>query len=231
MTVIRLPAGEMWIHSPVALTEELAQQIARIGPVGHLVAPNTLHYWWVGEWKTPLPEALVWAVSRLDPGASGRMPPSYALQDEPPAAWGGAIDQVIVEGSRLMEADFFHRPSRTLLITDMIENFEKERVRSRFYRWLFRIGGVIDPDGMTPSDLRPTFAKQRDQLPRRGEADDRVAAEAADHWPTAAGIPAMQWRNCSGRFAGYSDACFGAFFHANRYPLRRKQLTAANQKG
>ncbi|WP_424630170.1 DUF4336 domain-containing protein [Bradyrhizobium sp. SYSU BS000235] len=164
MTVVRLPAGEVWIHSPVALTDELVSQITRIGPVRHLVAPNTLHYWWVGEWKQRFPDAQVWAVSRLDPGAKDRVPPHTVLNDEPPPAWNGVLDQVIVEGSRLMEADFFHRPSRTLLLTDMIENFEKERVASRFYRWLFRVGGVIDPDGMTPSDLKPTFAKRRDEL-------------------------------------------------------------------
>lgn len=164
MTVVRLPSGQMWIHSPVALSDELASQIKRIGPVSHLVAPNTIHYWWVGEWKRRFPDAQVWAVSRLDPGAKKRMPPHAVLNNEPPREWNGAIDQVIVEGSRIMEADFFHRPSRTLLLTDIIENFEKERVHSRFYRWLFRLGGALDPDGMMPSDLRTSFAKQRDQL-------------------------------------------------------------------
>ncbi|MEH2513106.1 hypothetical protein V1291_004460 [Nitrobacteraceae bacterium AZCC 1564] len=164
MTVVRLPAGAMWIHSPVPLTDELARAITRIGPVSHLVAPNTIHYWWVGEWKRRFPDAQVWAVSRLDPGAKERMPPHTVLNSEPPREWNGVINQVIVEGTRLMEADFFHRPSRTLVITDMIENFETSRVHSRFYRWLFRLGGVIDPDGMTPSDLRSGFAKQRNQL-------------------------------------------------------------------
>ena len=31
---------------------------------------------------------------------------------------------------------FFHQPSRTLIVTDLIENFETGRIRSRFYRKL-----------------------------------------------------------------------------------------------
>jgi len=164
MTVIRLPTGSLWLHSPTELNEALAEQVGRLGQVAHLVAPNTLHYWWIKDWKARFPEAEVWAVARLDPGARDRVPEHRQLGNEPPPAWRGQIDQVIVEGTRIMEADFFHRPSRTLLITDLIENFEDRRFNSVFYKWLSHIGGVIDPDGKAPLDLRLTFSRNRDQV-------------------------------------------------------------------
>ncbi len=165
MTVIRLPGGHLWLHSPTPISEPLVAQLSHLGPVGHLVAPNSIHYWWVRDWKLRFPQAEVWAVARLDSPAQRRGVPRHVrLGGEPPPAWGGALEQVILEGTRLMEAEFFHVPSRTLLITDLIENFETDRFNSAFYRWLAHIGGVIDPDGKAPLELRWSFAKNRAQL-------------------------------------------------------------------
>lgn len=163
-TVIRLPDGGLWIHSPTPLDEPLAAQLLLLGPVAHLIAPNTIHYWWVRDWKIRFPHAQVWAVPRLAPAARKRMPEYREIESAPPATWRDAIDQVTIDGSRIMEAEFFHRPSRTLLITDLIENFEDGRFNSIFYKWLSHIGGVIDPDGTTPRDLRMTFSKNRDRV-------------------------------------------------------------------
>lgn len=42
----------------------------------------------------------------------------------PPADWDGEIDQVLVQGTRIMrEVAMFHRASRTLILVDLIENF------------------------------------------------------------------------------------------------------------
>jgi hypothetical protein len=64
-----------------------------------------------------------------------------------------------IAGSYMTEVEFFHRPSRTLILTDFIENFEPERIASRFVRWLTRLGGVQAPDGQMPRDMRLTFSK------------------------------------------------------------------------
>jgi hypothetical protein len=57
--------------------------------------------------------------------------------------------------------DFFHRPSRTLVLTDLIENFETERVWHWFDRLLLRLGGAADPDGKASIDMRIGFLRQR----------------------------------------------------------------------
>jgi hypothetical protein len=58
MTLIRLPDGGLWVHSPTSLTDALAGQVRRAGPVRFLIAPNTLHYWWIPDWKARFPDAL-----------------------------------------------------------------------------------------------------------------------------------------------------------------------------
>ncbi len=56
---------------------------------------------------------------------------------------------------------FFHRPSRTLILTDLIENFEPARITCWHLRLLMKLGGVTDPDGKTPYDLRLTFLRHK----------------------------------------------------------------------
>lgn len=41
MAIVRLSSGAAWIWSPVALTEELAAAVQALGPVEHIVSPNT----------------------------------------------------------------------------------------------------------------------------------------------------------------------------------------------
>lgn len=42
-----------------------------------------------------------------------------------------------------------------------IANFERQKLGSPVMRWLCRLGGVLDPDGQMPRDMRPTFEKPR----------------------------------------------------------------------
>lgn len=56
-------------------------------------------------------------------------------------------------------------PSRTLILTDLIENFEPRKL-SLWMRILTKLGGVSDPDGQMPQDMRWTFRRQRSELRR-----------------------------------------------------------------
>jgi hypothetical protein len=157
-------ADGLWIHSPVAPEADLLRQIAALGPVRFLIAPNNLHYWWMPDWKQHFPQAEVFAAPGTARFAKRPLPPHRILQGSAPPEWSGAIDQVLVAGDLLSEADFFHRASRSLVLTDLIENFEPRRVRSVWLRLLIRLGGAADPDGKTPRDLQWSFLRRRDEL-------------------------------------------------------------------
>jgi len=51
MTVIRLSNGDIWVHSPIADKEGLAEAVATLGPIRHLIAPNWIHYAWMPSWQ------------------------------------------------------------------------------------------------------------------------------------------------------------------------------------
>jgi hypothetical protein len=69
----------------------------------------------------------------------------------------------------MTEFEFFHRPSRTLVLTGLIENFEPAKLGFAA-RWLARLGGVLDPDGGMPRDMRLTFSRHRHELRQSVEA-------------------------------------------------------------
>lgn len=163
MTIIRLPDGGLWLHSPTHPDEALIASIAALGPIRHLVSPNKIHHVSIGAWATRFPDAKIWA----SPGVRARSTVAFTddLSDAPPPDWAETIDQRIARGSAaLEEAIFFHRPSKVLILTDLIENFEDARLHGWFARIMYRLIGVMAPNGRAPRDLRATFAGHHERL-------------------------------------------------------------------
>ena len=160
MVVIRLKSGDLFLWSPTELDEALRSRIETLGTVRHLVSPNKIHYAHVATWKRAYPDATAWA----SPGVRERATSQdievvfdAELGDRPDPAWREEVGQIFFRGSRFMEeVVFFHRASRTVILADLIENFEPERV-GILLGSLARLAGTAHPDGKAPLDLRLTF--------------------------------------------------------------------------
>jgi hypothetical protein len=157
MVVVQLANGDLFLWSPTESDDGLRVQIDALGPVRHLVSPNKLHYAHIATWKRAYPEATAWASPGVrERAASQRLDVSFdtELGDLPDKAWREDLDQLIFRGSRfIQEVVFFHRKSRTLILADLIENFEPKKMQGA-YRWLVRFAGAADPDGKAPIELR-----------------------------------------------------------------------------
>lgn len=170
MTVVRLPNRELWVHSPTEPTPELLDAVRALGPVSWLIAPNLLHWTFLAAWQDAFPNVL----TLVAPGvgakvADGGFQIDGVLTDTPPPEWGGVLRQVLVRGGYMTEADFFHVPSATLILTDLFENFEAEHVPGGFFRLLLRLAGAMHPNGGTPRDLQLTFHGHADDVKRAVE--------------------------------------------------------------
>lgn len=166
-TVIRLKNGDIWVHSPTKLDAGLIAEIRALGPVRHLIAPNWIHYAYVAEWQEQFSETVSWAAPGVKDRAESKgmtIRFDHDLGDSAAAPWQGEIDQQIVRGSKVhQEAVFFHRASSTLILTDLIENFEPKNL-PWWMRIFTRMAGILDPDGQMPRDMRMTFHKGQDEL-------------------------------------------------------------------
>lgn len=173
MTVIRL-GDALFVHSPTALGPALQREVDALGSPRWIVAPNRIHYSWVPDWRQAYPDAAIYLAPRIREQAHGRIDfPAHELSADSGYPWDGVIATLPVRGSFMTEVEFFHRPSRTLVLTDLIENFEASRLGlgARLLAWL---GGVLDPDGAMPRDMRFTFS--------RNKAEVKAAVEMMIGW-------------------------------------------------
>jgi len=124
MTVVRLPDGALWLHSPIPIDDALAAELAALGAVRHIVAPNRLHHLHLPEVCARYPDALLYGAPGLP--KKRRDLPFDAVLGEPPAAWAGVIDQERIDGNPWIgEVVFCHRESRTLIVTDLVFNIHE----------------------------------------------------------------------------------------------------------
>ena len=166
MTVVRLAGGGLWVHSPVADPGGLGDQVAALGPVRHLIAANWIHYAWVPDWQARFAQAVTWGRPGVQARAASRgvrLHLDQVLGDAAPAEWAGQIDQRMADSGVHREVVFFHRASRTLILTDLIENFEPAKM-PWWTRPLLGLGRVCDPDGRMPRDMAASFRTRRGHL-------------------------------------------------------------------
>jgi len=162
--IIRM-GHNLFVHSPTPLEAGLRAEIDRIGKPSWIVGPNRLHYWWIPDWHMAYRDAEVYVAPRTAERARDRLSMTCrGLDRQSGYPWDHAIKTLPIAGSYMTEVVFFHVPSRTLVLTDLIENFESDKVTSRFLRFLMWLGGVLDPDGSTPNDLRLTLKRNRPQV-------------------------------------------------------------------
>lgn len=167
--VARLHDGSLWVNSPVALAPDIMAQLADIGPVRYLVAPTRLHVWRLPDWKRRFPAAQLWGPPDVTNPYRG-IAFDGMLGDVAPPAWAADLDQVVFRGNRFLEeVEFFHRSSRTLIITDMVQHYPPIDGRPLRNAFMKAIGLA---DGGVPPEARATMRGR--ELPR--EALQRMRA-------------------------------------------------------
>jgi hypothetical protein len=140
MTIVRFPDQRLFIHSPVALTPLLKAEIARLGKVFYVVSPNNMHHLFIGDYFEAYKTAKIYA----SPGLFEKrrdLEFHRTLKDKPELDWESEIDQTIFYGhSTLKEVVFFHKRTRTLILADLIMNFQENS--SPLTKFVAQMGGM-----------------------------------------------------------------------------------------
>ena len=129
MTIARVgsPGGDgLWVHSPVPIDDALAAEIGGLGRVLYVVAPSAFHHMFAGKFAARFPGAKLFGA----PGVAAKHPEltfEATLADGSTPAWSPPwseeIDQIFLAGApRMSEVVFFHRASRSLLVSDLFFN-------------------------------------------------------------------------------------------------------------
>jgi len=156
MTVIRLSNGDLVLHSPVRHSPALRHELERLGAIRYLLAPNIAHWIFLSDWQKELPRATTFAAC----GLSARKQVRAAgirihreLGDTTPEDWTADIETISVNAPMFFEIELFDRRSRTLVLTDLVQNLDPDHL-SAANEAAASLLGIAKPDGKAPIYLR-----------------------------------------------------------------------------
>jgi hypothetical protein len=145
MTVVRLPSGVLLLHSPIALSPSVRSAIDALGEVAHIVAPSVYHHVWAGE------AALAYPLARIHAPAALRAKRPELRIDAPldrarPEDFEGALVPCAIAGSMLQETVFVHPSTRSVISSDLSENFVEapDHLPTKLY---LQAGGILGKPG------------------------------------------------------------------------------------
>jgi Domain of unknown function (DUF4336) len=132
MTVIRLTNGELIVISPIQVDDATIDQINKLGTVSYIVVPNLYHHLFAASFKNTYPKALLLA----SPGLESKRPDlvidrflpdvENIFKDEVEYLLFDGIKTFGLSGTALLnEFVFFHRASKTLVLTDTAFHFDE----------------------------------------------------------------------------------------------------------
>ncbi|MBC2607967.1 DUF4336 domain-containing protein [Pelagicoccus albus] len=136
VTAIRLASGEVLLHSTAPFKETHLLELREIGPVAWVVEPMNDHDTFTKEGLSFFPDATFLAPVNF-PSLEGVPRPDPIFPA--PEAWSDEIEVLRIEGAPWFnEYVFFHRPSRTLIVCDLLLNFPE--VDSSWKKLLLTLG-------------------------------------------------------------------------------------------
>lgn len=136
MTLARRSDGALLVHSPGPIDDTMRARIEAIGRVAVIVAPGNFHHLHVASCQRAFPEAETW----ICPGVEQKQPAlryTGVLGDSPAPCLAADFTLAGVFGRLMCEVAMLHRPSRTLLLVDLIENFGD---KTAGINWLLKAG-------------------------------------------------------------------------------------------
>jgi len=117
-TVIRLPDGKLWMHSPVRMSASDINEIKALGEVAHLVAPNLLHHLFFGAAAEAFPNARTYAA----PGLAKKRPDLKFDEKLSSETQFPGISSHFIDGAPLMRETMFVHEGETLICADIFQN-------------------------------------------------------------------------------------------------------------
>ena len=122
MTVIDIGGGRLLLHSPIDCSHDVRSILADLGDVSGIVLPNTFHHLFADQWIEALPDLDVFVAPRLEERFE-RFSSYPVIGPETPQDWNDTLERlVITDGDRFSEVIFYHKPSQTLILTDIVSS-------------------------------------------------------------------------------------------------------------
>ena len=119
VTLIRLHSGKLIIHSTAKFTPEDISEIREFGDPAWLIEATNFHDTYAKDGREAFPQLPYF----VPPGFKFDKSLGCKSIDSLPVEWGGEIDVICIEGMpKVQEHVVYHRPSKTLIVADLLFN-------------------------------------------------------------------------------------------------------------
>ena len=139
MTVVRLPGGELIIHSAGPLSDDDMAEVRRLGKPRWLMEGSRMHDTFASRLRSAFPEAIYLVPPRFPLKLADLAPAAYLTPTNLPAEWIDEVEVVRIAGTPAVEEHvLWHRRSKTLVMSDFVFNLELAPGQAMpwFLRWV-----------------------------------------------------------------------------------------------
>ncbi len=145
MTVIRLSSGDLFLHSPVKLNDELAAELEALGEVKYLIAPNKFHHLHITDYINKYLYAEVWGAPGVEK-KRGDIKFAGEMNNEIAPLWDDEVEFVLFEGVPFInEVVFYHPQSKIVMFTDLVFDYSTDECLGiKIYGWIDGVYGKPD---------------------------------------------------------------------------------------
>ena len=152
MTVVRLAAGGLWLHSPAPLTDQLRVSLEALGKPRFVVASSAVHgHVFMEQYRDAYASIELIAGPGLDRRRKD-LAFDAVLGSAPDPRWSDDLDQAVFLGGFIPEVLFLHRASRTIIVADLVQKVEPSNptlsAASRLAWRLYGVYGTLATDRM-----------------------------------------------------------------------------------
>lgn len=125
MTIVRVGEDGLLLMAPIPIDDDLAMELAQLGTVRGLIAPNAFHHFYFLDAARRYPNAACFLAEGVADKLADNDLSLTTLSGTPEPLWAAELEQCCMEGSPLAnEVIFYHAATRTLILTDLCFHFD-----------------------------------------------------------------------------------------------------------
>ncbi len=120
MTIIDIDGrGNLFVHSPIRLNQNIKEELQKIGEVKYVVAPNKWHHLFIQNFKNEYPNAQFYCAPGLEVKKSDFLF-NAVIKPGQNFPWNKRLQHLIIDGCpEFNEVVFFDAQTKSLLVTDL----------------------------------------------------------------------------------------------------------------
>lgn len=123
MTIVKLADDSLWMCTPTPHNPQLQNRVATMGELKYIVASSNGHNLFLEDWHGAFPDAAVYVAAKI-PNKRPNLKSYTLLRDMDVFPWQADVETLPMDGVPLFDEHmFYHGRSKTLLVTDFIQNY------------------------------------------------------------------------------------------------------------